>query len=220
MGVDNTVTLATEAYVKLRSEIIAGTIVPGARIGTRSTSERLKVGLSPMREALNRLASEGLVEQSDRRGFAAIALDLDDLMDLTLARRATNAAALRDAIDHGDEAWEEAVVTAHHRLRRGRRVNNFSDPGVEALHRAFHAVLLAPCRSGRLKRHAEQLFDSADRYRLVSRNADVGSRDIDQEHDEIMAAVLRRDADAAVALMDAHVERTADLARQVLRHRD
>ncbi len=211
---DNPSTLATEAYLRLRSDIIAGAIEPGSRIGTRATCERLNIGLSPMREALNRLVSEGLVDQFDRRGFAAARLDLADLADLTLARSAMNAAALRDAIRHGDEAWEEGVVTAHHRMQRARRRQA---PSVEAMHRAFHAALLAACRSRRLKRYCEQLFDAADRYRLASRSIDAAPRDADREHGEIMQAALHRDADQAVALLSVHVERTAELAREALR---
>jgi GntR family carbon starvation induced transcriptional regulator len=205
-------TLASEAHARLRTEILSGAIPPGSRLHIRDLCDRLGIGLSPVREALNRLSAQGLVRQSDQRGFTVAPIDLADLADLTLARSALNEAALRDSIAHGDPAWEEAVLVAHHRLARSPR----GTPDWEQHHRAFHASLLAACRSGRLRLYSEQLFDMADRYRLVSRAVSAGPRDVRAEHEAILRAVLARQADEAVALLDAHVRRTEALVREAL----
>jgi len=214
-----TFTLASTAHARLREEIISGTIAPGSRIHIRDLCDRMGIGLSPMREALNRLSAQGLVRQSDQRGFTAAPLDLADLTDLTQARAAVNAAALRDAITHGDAAWEERVLLAHHRMARIPREADAVRAEWEVLHRAFHAELLSACRSGRLRLYCEQLFDMSDRYRLVSRVASAGSRDVAGEHEAILHATLARDADRAVTLLDLHVRCTEELVRAALLRR-
>ena len=67
---DTASTLASQAYTQLRTELLAGAIEPGSKIRIRQICAHIGVGLSPMREALNRLVNEGLVIQSDRRGFS------------------------------------------------------------------------------------------------------------------------------------------------------
>lgn len=208
-------TLASTAHARVRAEILSGAIAPGSRLHIRELCARLGIGLSPMREALNRLSAQGLVVQSDQRGFTAAPLDLADLADLTQARAAINAAALRDALAHGDAAWEEALLLAHHRLIRTPR-QGAADPAWEARHATFHAALLAGCRSGRLRLYAEQLFAMADRYRIVSRAVDAGPRDVAAEHGAILQAALTRDVDRATALLNEHVGRTEALVRDAL----
>ena len=208
-------TLATHAYDRLRADILNGAIAPGTRLHIRHQCLRLGIGLSPMREALNRLAAQGFVVQSDQRGFTAAPVALADLSDLTLARSAVNEAALRDSIAHGNAEWEEALVLAHHRLARVPRPFGESFPEWEERHRQFHGALLAGCRSGRLQIYCEQLFVMSDRYRRVSRIA-TAARDVAREHESILQAALARNADRAVRLLEEHVRRTEALVRSAL----
>ncbi|XSC47418.1 GntR family transcriptional regulator [Bradyrhizobium sp. RDT10] len=78
-------TLASHVYDRLRQDIISVAIEPGEKLHIRSLCERFDVGLSPMREALSRLSSEGLVAQSDHRGFAVAPMGEEDLVDITRA---------------------------------------------------------------------------------------------------------------------------------------
>ena len=161
-------TLASSAYAQLRQEIIGGAQQPGSRLHIKHLCERFGVGLSPMREALNRLSAEGLVRQFDQRGFRVAPLDVEDLRDLTRMRCWLNEAALRAAIMAGDAAWEEALVVAHHRLMRAPRAIDRADgqrsPVWERAHRDFHTTLIATCGSRRMLEQCEALFDAADRF--------------------------------------------------------
>lgn len=213
-------TLASSAYAQLRQEIIGGVLVPGSRLHIRQLCERFGIGLSPMREALNRLSAEGLARQFDQRGFRVAPLDVEDLRDLTRMRCWLNEAALRAAIEAGDAAWEEGLVVAHHRLMRAPRTTDRIDgqrsPVWERAHRDFHTALIAACGSRRMLEQCEALFDAADRYRHVSRIASADRRNDADEHTQIMQAALRRDADAAVALLVQHMMQTEALVRSVL----
>jgi DNA-binding GntR family transcriptional regulator len=213
-------TLASSAYGQLRQEIITGDQEPGSRLHIRQLCERLGIGLSPMREALNRLSAEGLVRQFDQRGFRVAPLEAADLRDLTRMRCWLNEAALRAAIAAGDGAWEEALVVAHHRLMRAPRASASVDgrrsPAWEGAHRDFHTALIAGCGSRRMLEQCEALFDAADRYRHVSRIASADRRDDADEHTQIMTATLRRDAETAVALLTRHMQLTEMLVLAVL----
>lgn len=219
---DRKETLASIVYERLRREIITVAVPPGERLHIRSLCDRFDVGLSPMREALSRLSSEGLVAQSDHRGFAVAMMNEADLVDLTRARTWLNEIAIRKSIEHGDVAWEESVVLSFHRLQRTPRFA----PGFEAerseaweiAHRNFHTSLISASGSDRLTRYCETLFDSAERYRHVGRMAGVkGNRD--GEHRDLMEAAVARDAETAARVIKMHFEHTAELVREVLKRK-
>jgi GntR family carbon starvation induced transcriptional regulator len=218
--VDRKETLASFVYDRLRKDIISVAVPPGEKLHIRSLCERFEVGLSPVREALSRLSTEGLVAQNDHRGFTVAPISEADLVDLTRARSWLNDIAIRKSIERGDAAWEESVVLSYHRLFRTPRFA----PGVETerseaweiAHRNFHSSLISASGSDRLTHYCEQLFDSAERYRHVGRKAGVkGNRD--KEHRQLMEAVVARDAETAARVITRHFERTAELVREVLR---
>jgi len=216
-------TLASAVYDRLRQEIITVAIAPGEKLHIRSLCDRFGVGLSPIREALSRLSSEGLVSQSDHRGFAVAGLSEEDLVDLTRARCWVNELAIRNSIANGDAAWEESVVLAFHRLSRTPRFETGSEnarsPAWEIAHRNFHSSLIAASGSRRLEQYCEHLFDSSERYRHVGRKAGIKGENREQEHRALMEAVVARDAEAAAKLIKAHFEHTAELVRKVLKER-
>lgn len=216
-------TLASAAYDRLRQEIITVAIPPGEKLHIRSLCDRFGVGLSPMREALSRLSSEGLVSQFDHRGFAVTGLSEDDLVDLTRARCWVNELAVRNSIANGDAAWEESVVLSFHRLSRTPRFEpdgaETRSPAWERAHRAFHSSLIAASGSRRLEQYCEQLFDASERYRHVGRKAGIKGENRDHEHRALMEAAVARDAEAAATLIKSHFEHTAELVRKVLKAR-
>jgi DNA-binding GntR family transcriptional regulator len=84
-----------------------------------------------------------------------------------------------------------------------------------AAHRDFHMALLSACGSTWLLSYAGNLYDQAERYRLLralrTPNAAL-ARDVGAEHRELLDAALSRDAARAVAALRAHYERTVDAA--------
>jgi DNA-binding GntR family transcriptional regulator len=177
------------------------------------------VGGSPIREALNRLCSEGLVSQRDQRGFCVAPVGVDDLMELLRTRCWVNEIVLRESIARGDDAWEEAIVLAFHRLLRTREflpdAPGTPNPDWEQRHRTFHSALIAACDSHWLRGFSEMLFDCADRYRHLSGHVQAEPpRDIAGEHRAIMEATINRDTVTAVRLLNEHAILTADLLRR------
>jgi len=209
-------TLASGLYASLRTDLIDGAFAPGERLRIKNICHKYQVGLSPVREALNRLSVEGFVVQSDHRGFAAAAVSKADLLDLTRLRCALNELALRESVEQGEEAWADSVALAFHRLDREPRFESDGtakgNPEWNRRHRAFHAALLAGSSSLRLRRYCDLLFDQNDRYRSFSAavDRDATIRRTAFEHREIMEAALARNADLAAKLLSKHFARTSE----------
>jgi GntR family carbon starvation induced transcriptional regulator len=214
-------TLASTVYERLREEILVAVLPPGEKLRVEPLRLRLGVGASPIREALNRLAAEGLVQQIDQRGFRVASVSAAELADLTAARCALYALTLGQAIANGDAAWEERIVVAYHRMSRALSAalaaQRPADADFDRTHHAFHRALIDACGSPTLIGICDDLFDRARRYQYLSMPpAPAPQRAVDDEHRALMDAVLRRDAPAAIALLQAHVRHTADLVQQRL----
>jgi len=213
-------TLARFVYDSLRSDILRGRLMPGEKLRIDGLRDRLGTGATPIREALNRLAAEGLVTQQDQRGFSIPLVSQDDLDELTRTRCWLNEIVVREAILRGDATWEEAIVLAFHRLSRQPTTlpedPTAINPEWGRVHRAFHASLIAGCGSRVLETLAMDLFDRADRYRHLSVAVlpPGPPRDVPAEHRAIMEAVLARDAALAVDLLNRHFTLTSRIVAQ------
>ena len=167
---------------------------------------------SPLREALSRLSQEGLVRADERRGFRVAALSAEDFGDITRMRLMLDVQALQEAIEHGDDSWEAAIVAAFYRLEKveSRLPDGpvILDEEWSGLHRDFHAALLSACTSKRQLAWSASLFDQAERYRRFSGRFRKGARRKTTEHKRLMDAVLRRDAATACALLAEHIRGT------------
>jgi DNA-binding GntR family transcriptional regulator len=203
----------------LQRDLVAGVFVPGARLPIMPLAKRYGVSPGAVREALSRLTSEGLVQFNEQRGFRVAPASLKGLMDITRTRLLIDTQALREAIRLGDVEWEADVLAIHHRLSSALRREGASAIMREdwkRLHRTFHRTLIAACGSDWLIRFHDILYDQYERYRSLAGVYQLdASRDVEREHEEIVRAVIARDADAAVAALTCHYQRTADLLATV-----
>jgi len=174
-----------------------------------------------LREALNRLAAEGLVEIEAGRGFRAGPISVAELNELTHLRLMLEGDVLRRSVSLGDEEWEGRVVSAAHKLRRIEERSEGKDgPAIDAeewsdRHRQFHLALLSACGYPRLLRMCETLFDPAKRYRRVARLSGQ-PRKKNFEHRKLEETALARDADKAVEILGGHIRKTAARVVEVL----
>ncbi len=201
--------LVEQAFSRLRQDVLTGHFPPGSKLKLDELQGAYGYSSSPLREALSRLAQEGLVRADERRGFRVAAISLDDLADITRMRRMLDVPALRDAIANGDDAWEGSLVAAFHRLERIE--SRLGDGPValdgewSGLHRAYHQALLAACPSERQRAWSASLFDQAERYRRYAARYRKTARRKVLDHRRLLDATLRRDADTAAALLDEHI---------------
>jgi GntR family carbon starvation induced transcriptional regulator len=204
--------LVTNAVRKLRSAILTAELAPGTRLRLDTLQERFGISSSPLREALNRLASEGFIETEDRRGFRVRQVSVAECNDISRVRILLEQEALRDAISHGDDDWEARVLAAYHRMRLAQ--GKLSGAGMvlsdawSLRHREFHFAMLGACSSRNLLELCANYFVQAERYRHVTAPFRKTTANAAAEHLRIMKAVLGRQEKIALELIAAHIQRS------------
>lgn len=203
-----------DVYDAIRSDILGGRLEPGERLAFAALVERYQSSVGVIREGLQRLVEQGLVESEPQRGFQVVSVSAEDLHDLTTARVEIEVLALRYAVSDGDTEWEAQLIAAHHRMfttpQYGEDSQRFAEPWAKA-HSAFHHALLAGCRNRRIRTAALTLRDAAELYWRWSAPHYDRDRDIAQEHRDIMEASIARDTERACDLLTRHISRTTDM---------
>jgi len=208
-------TLNEMVTTQIREDILTGALLQGERLRLADLSARFNVSLSVVREALTRLTAQGLVRSEPQIGFQVTPISEADLNDLTAVRIEIECLTVRHAIGEADLDWEASVVAAHHVLVRTPQMGA-TDPARmsdewAAAHRLFHQSILEGCASPRLRSVATSLRDAAELYQRWSRTlAGDQTRDVAAEHQELLDAVVERNADRAVDTLTAHIQRTTD----------
>jgi len=200
-----TATRATTLVANLRTAILNGTLQPGEKLVLDQLKSRFQVSLSPLREAISRLLSVGLIEQEDQRGYRVAPVSIDNLREVTLLRRTLETQALEQSIKHADLDWESSVLGALHALGRASTEDDW-----HAAHRRFHKVLTGGCGLPLLQDLCSTMFDLVQRYHILFPAIDPMST---QGHAAIANAAVARDTETATYLLGAHIAvSSADLS--------
>ena len=171
------------------------------------------VSLGVVREAVTRLASEGLLHATPQSGFRVPTLSGEHLADLTWARCHIEGLTVGESITYGDTDWEANLVAAHHVLSVTAPLSGDGiNPAWMNAHRRFHTALAAGCPNQTMLEIRQRLFDEAELYRHWSARGVGSKRDIAAEHVDLLAAALDRDPDTAARLLQDHLRHTATLA--------
>jgi DNA-binding GntR family transcriptional regulator len=205
-------TLTTDLFEQIRSDILHNRLEPGSRLRFRDMRERYRSGLSPLREALMRLVSEGLVRLEDHKGFSVAPVSREEMIDIANTLLELEAIAIRMAVEKGDDHWEAQIVARYHELSKRQMftADGTLDPEWEARNVAFHESLYDACGSPSLKLVCHVLYERHSRYRRLRTQQGDPTRNVAREHEALMRATISRDSDTAVALLRKH--RSATLA--------
>ncbi|MFF7333404.1 FCD domain-containing protein [Streptomyces sp. NPDC008150] len=214
-------TRSNAVFDQLRADLLAGRLTPGSKLKLAVLGRRCTASLSVVREALSRLAEQGLVVAHPQRGFSVVALSPEDLADLTATRIDLETLAARRSVERGDLAWETALVAAHHMLAGTPAATPEGEVNEEWItaHRAFHEALIAGCGSRRLQGMTSALRDSAELYRIWSESLTHDhARDIAGEHSTLLSLAIGRDADGLADALAAHIQQTTDVLLRYAAH--
>ncbi|MBL8850507.1 MAG: GntR family transcriptional regulator [Planctomycetaceae bacterium] len=220
-------TLAQRAYRTIRHKLEEGAFAPGTRLVNRTLAKEIGISPIPVREALNRLASEGLVSHVSGAGAYVHRPDLHELLELYGMREALEVYAVREAIRNVDEVELDSLraVCAAHReilevfIASGRPHGSFDEIRIWMdLEEQFHSRLVAASRNryvGKTIRNLRLMSRVFGRFRQSCEwlSPLEATRTCD-EHEGIVAAVALRDVDLACRLIAEHVGNTrAELLR-------
>lgn len=192
-------------YHALRTEILAGLLEPGERLVQADWAERLGVSVTPVREALRRLQSEGMVEMVAHAGATIRQLNIGDAREIYRLRILIEPLAVEKAIDdlHPGviEEAAELLTTMDETVELSEWLEH---------NRAFHELLMTASDSW-MSRILDMLRAAAAPFVGLSLLADPGIRQTsNREHHDLVSAFASRDVDTAKRITKHHLERTLD----------
>lgn len=187
------------AYATLLEEIQSGSLAPGTVLGEVEQAARLGVSRTPLREALGRLAADGLVMQQSPRVTVVTEIDADDIRELFEVRRALEEAAARLAAERGD-ATEFAAIA--------ERFGTASLDDIDAYYALiarFDAAVDASVANGYLTAALRTVRTHLVRVRRLTRDRPARLTASIAEHRLIAAAIAAGDADLASHATHVHL---------------
>jgi DNA-binding GntR family transcriptional regulator len=200
--------LADQAYTVLRDLITSGELAFGERLTERALAARLGVSATPVREAISRLTHDHLLVRVDGRTLQVAAPSLGGLREMSLIQAVLRGAAARIAAESATDE-ELAEIERVYIASRKQRRRTKSAPEPENLRHAFHEMIVEASHNPSLigmhataEAFGRPLRDRAQRSNAVA-VAEV-MNEVDDEHEEIVAALRARDCDRAERLMREH----------------
>ncbi len=192
------------AYKSIRQSIITGELNPGDIINLADLSGKLGLGITPVREALIVLESDGLLQSLARTGFVITTVSLQDIFETFYLRTLLEVEAIGLAVERITAA-ELAVLEDNRQREQQVALSSEIHPrniGYE-LNREFHLIIARTSGNQRLARLVEQYMDEMER--MLARDPYIIDPD---QHVEILEALKQRDKTQAREAMRRHIENT------------
>ncbi len=191
------------AYENIKQVILNSQILPGEQLHIEKLAEKMSISRTPIREALLKLQSDGLVRAASRVGFFVSGITKRDLRELFELREITE----------GYAAEKAAPLLTDDDLAQ---IDNLHKKGVSAVEKgdlsefnemeiALHSFIIQHSQNRRLLKLIESLKDLTYRERLLALKSIENVRESLAEHKKIVDALHKRDAKLAGQLMKAHI---------------
>jgi GntR family transcriptional regulator, rspAB operon transcriptional repressor len=211
--------IASRVYRALRSDIIELKLVPRTRLSEKELSLQFGVSRSPIREALLRLAEEGLVWIRPQSGTAVAPISIAAVLDGQFVREALECAAIEKAIVN---LKDDDIVKLRNILALQRHHARAKEEGAFfQADETLHATLMQIAGHGRIWRLVEPAKLQIDRLRRLAMHMPLKMDTLIDEHRTIVEAVIARDNVVAVAAMKQHLRMVFTTVRKLLdQHHD
>jgi DNA-binding GntR family transcriptional regulator len=198
--------LVDSVYRSLRDAIIAGRLEPNRKLAQIPLAEHLGISRTPVRDALQRLAQEGLVRTVSWRGFVVSAFSARDVLDIYQIRLGLEPLAVEEALGVGysrlliAQLMDNCEETA---AKKGDEVGPLYD-----LNRQFHLMLVEPCPNRVMVRMLDQLWHMPASLRLFHAQAMMADalKQSAVEHREIVEAIEADERKRVLQLVRAHIQ--------------
>jgi len=195
----------------IRALILSGDLPPGSRIGQEELAARFAVSRIPVRGALSRLESDGLIVLKPSSGAWVARIDLAECLEIYMIRERLEPLALAQSIPN----MTDETVELLHRLVEEMAVSADTETFLK-LDRVFHLTSYKDAGMRQLLIMVERFWNTTQHYRRAFTRILGSERNwiIHAEHRLIIDAIRRRDADGAAHLLTEHIRRTrCELAR-------
>lgn len=197
-------TLRQQVFDHLREEILSSRLKPGQELNELALSAELEVSRGPIREALSRLESEGLVKVAPRRGAIVAELTDEEFVEAYQVREALETLAIRLAVPRIEADELERLRALHEEMTdfvANAQIKEFFDANS-----AFHQQIVDASSNAKLGEHYRLLMAQMGRYlpRSLTLRGTIGSSP--SEHAAILAAIEAGDPEEAARLLGIHIE--------------
>ncbi|NSY38737.1 FCD domain-containing protein [Leisingera sp. ANG59] len=189
-------------YQKLRAQILFGELVPGQAVTIQGLVETLEAGMTPVREAIRRLISDGALMFQGNRRVSVPLLGPQDLEELIFARKTIECELARRATMRIDTADIEELVTIDNALDKAIATGDVA--GYLVQNYSFHTALYAHANAPILSDIADRLWlRFGPSLRVVSGR--LGTQSFPDRHKDILDALRRQDPEMAALAMERDV---------------
>jgi DNA-binding GntR family transcriptional regulator len=207
-------TLHTEVATRLRDMIIEGGLRAGQRVNETEIGLVLGVSRTPLREAIRTLAGEGLIELVPGKGAVVRRFGLEDVRHMLEAIKTLEQFAGLHACERASAAEIAAILELHRtmmsRYRSRKRLAYYK------LNQAIHSAIVRAAHNPVFAELHDNLQARMKRIRYVGNESPEKWAAAVAEHEEMAAALAKRDGAALCEVLGRHLDRTLDRVRDVL----
>lgn len=186
-------TLCDALLLKLREEILNGTLKPGQRLEQTELASRFGISRMPVRDALRRLEAEGLVSVDARRGAVVCSIDLEEMREIYEIREALESLALRLAAPNMTEEDVEDLARLEEQMEDASRRGDMTL--WRQLDAGFHHLIFHRCNRQRLLKLITSYWNTTHHFRRAYVAVAGATARGEAMHRQMMEAVRARDAE-------------------------
>jgi DNA-binding GntR family transcriptional regulator len=198
-------TIQEVIFNTLKKRITSGEYEPGKRLIAKDLAEEFDISRMPVREALTRLASTGLVELIPYKGAVVNELTEKDYMEIFSIRSVLEGLAARLACPNMREEDLEKMRAANDEIKS---MIEEDDVEFQRVNRLFHSTIWQRTNSERLTTLLTNLYSEAAQYRHLTMIHPGRMIEVHKEHEEFLTALYERDAKKAEESVRKHYEST------------
>lgn len=197
-------TKSDKVYEYLKERILTGAYNPGDRLVIREVSRQLGVSDIPVREAIKKLASDGLLELKSHSGARIAPLNIKNLEEIFTIRIELETLATRLAVDAATS--EELDLLESHVQSMDESIQNNDIPTYTASNRQFHQLLYRASHAPILVEMIENLFMRSENSKMIFHHDPARLRASNEEHRAVVEALRSKDREKAVSVIRAQKE--------------
>jgi DNA-binding GntR family transcriptional regulator len=210
----NNLTLAEQVLAKVQEDIVNGDIAPGTKISESALASKYGVSRGPLREAISRLESRGLIERAPNVGARVVSLSHQELIELYQIRENLEGLACRLAADNMTEAEIEELQSLLEKHQQDQSFQQGTSYYKQQGDLDFHYCIIHGSKNKKLIHLlCEELYHLILMYRHQFSAISTSQLSSHPEkaflhHQRIVEAIAERDGELAELLMKKHIQRS------------
>ena len=195
--------LAMQVYETIKNEIITCVLQPGQQIAQPQLAERYQTGITPIREALQKLTKEGLVQSIPRFGYIVSPITIEDVGEIYELRSVLESAAARLAAMRATQEQINNLIELANYTYVFQDHDSYTD--FLSHNREFHQAVAVASGNKRLAESISQLLDELTRVFHLGLDIKDSAEEMRNEHKHLVDALQKQDPDESEQIVQAQI---------------